>query len=175
MTGAKKELVANEANSMQVTVVSGKRKAQLALMPAFNAASVMEAYQGNILGRDVDFGGLTIGLRETFDKAKDGDLSQLERMLISQATALQTIFTNLAIRAKGQQHQKNFESFLSLALKAQSQSRATIQAVVELKYPRQVAFVKQANISHGPQQVNNGDVIDTTPRTRAKKNKSEKN
>lgn len=55
-----------------------------------------------------------------------------------------------------QTQQRNLEAFLGLALKAQSQSRATIAALVELKYPRQLAFVKQANISHGHQQINNG-------------------
>ena len=40
-------------------------------------------------------------------------------------------------------------------MKAQAQSRATITALVDLKYPRQATFVKQANIAHGPQQVNN--------------------
>jgi len=52
--------------------------------------------------------------------------------------------------------QKHLEAFLGLALKAQAQSRATISALVDLKYPRQSTFVKQANIAHGPQQVNNG-------------------
>ena len=42
-------------------------------------------------------------------------------------------------------------------MKAQAQSRATISALVDLKYPRQATFVKQANIAHGPQQVNNFD------------------
>ena len=77
-------------------------------------------------------------------------------MLVSQATALQTIFTGLARRAQSQEYQKNLEAFLGLALKAQAQSRATISALVDLKYPRQATFVKQANIAHGPQQVNNG-------------------
>jgi len=77
-------------------------------------------------------------------------------MLIGQATALQTIFTSLARRAMNQEYQKNLESFLGLALKAQAQSRATISALVDLKYPRQATFVKQANIANGPQQVNNG-------------------
>ena len=45
---------------------------------------------------------------------------------------------------------------MGLALKAQAQSRATISALVDLKHPRQAMFVKQANIAHGPQQVNNG-------------------
>jgi len=45
---------------------------------------------------------------------------------------------------------------MGMALKAQAQSRATISALVDLKYPRQATFVKQANIANGPQQVNNG-------------------
>ncbi|MFC7460596.1 hypothetical protein ACFQU0_09170, partial [Hydrogenophaga defluvii] len=77
-------------------------------------------------------------------------------MLIGQATALQTIFVSLAKRAHHQQYQRHLEAFLGLALKAQAQSRATIQALIDLKFPRQATFVKQANIAHGPQQVNNG-------------------
>ena len=47
--------------------------------------------------------------------------------------------------------------YMTLALKAQAQSRATISALVDLKYPKQAAtFVKQANMTTGPQQVNNG-------------------
>lgn len=34
--------------------------------------------------------------------------------------------------------------------------RATIETLAEIKNPRAVAFVTQANIAHGPQQVNNG-------------------
>ncbi len=44
---------------------------------------------------------------------------------------------------------------MRLALKAQSQCRATIESLAEIKNPRPVAFVQQANIAHGPQQVNN--------------------
>lgn len=134
----------------------GVTKAGWALKPSLNAAGVIQTYQGNILGNDVDFDSLIRGLQTSFKTAEQGDLSGLEAMLIGQATALQTIFASLARRAQSQENLRQFESFLALALKAQSQSRATIQAVVELKYPRQVAFVKQANISHGPQQINNG-------------------
>lgn len=48
------------------------------------------------------------------------------------------------------------EIYLRLGLKAQAQCRATIQTLSEMKNPRPVAFVKQANIANGPQQVNNG-------------------
>ena len=127
-----------------------------ALRPSINGASVIKAYQGNIVGNDVDLAELVQGLSDSCKRVNDGDLSTLEAMLVSQATALQTIFTSLARRAQLQEHQKHLESFLGLALKAQAQSRATISALVDLKYPRQATFVKQANIAHGPQQVNNG-------------------
>jgi len=129
--------------------------AEAALNSAINAAIVADAYQGNIMGDDVELDALVGTLRASMDKSAAGDLSGLEAMLIGQATALQTIFVSLANRAQQQQYQRNLEAFLALALKAQSQSRATIQAVIDLKYPRQATFVRQANIAHGPQQVNN--------------------
>ena len=106
-----------------------------ALRPSINGASVMKAYQGNILGKDVDLSELVQGLSDSCKRVEGGDLSTLEAMLVSQATALQTIFTSLARRAQSQEYQKNLEAFLGLALKAQAQSRATISALVDLKYP----------------------------------------
>lgn len=40
--------------------------------------------------------------------------------------------------------------------KVQAQSRATVSALVDLKYPRHATFAKQVNIAHGPQKVSNG-------------------
>jgi hypothetical protein len=37
-----------------------------------------------------------------------------------------------------------------LALKAQSQCRATLETLAAIKNPQPVAFVRQANIAHGP-------------------------
>lgn len=102
-------------------------------------------------------------IQGTTQRVKAGDLSDLEAMLVSQATALQTIFTNLARRAQGQEYQRNFEAFLGLALKAQAQSRSTISALVELKYPKTTVIAKQANVANGPQQVNNGNFETSTP------------
>ncbi|WP_342128532.1 hypothetical protein [Hydrogenophaga sp. OTU3427] len=124
--------------------------------PAINAAVVVDTYQTNIMGDDVELDSLVDALRASMDKSATGDLSGLEAMLIGQATALQTIFVSLAKRSHHQQYQRHLEAYLGLALKAQAQSRATIQAVIDLKFPRQATFVKQANIAHGPQQVNNG-------------------
>ena len=138
-------------------------EAAAAVMPSVNAAIVVDAFQRNIMGEDLNFTALIDGLRASSDKVKAGDLSTLEAMLLGQATALQTIFASLAKRAVNQEYQKHYEAFLGLALKAQAQSRATISALVDLKYPRQATFVKQANIAHGPQQVNNGAAADADP------------
>ena len=161
MSKAKDKPAATNIKILEIALAHNQTEAQgiaaAAVMPAVNAAIVMDAYQANIVGSDVNLMALIESLQESTDKAKAGDLSNLEAMLIGQATALQTIFTSLARRAAHQEYQKHLEAFLGLALKAQAQSRATISALVDLKYPRQATFVKQANIAHGPQQVNNGN------------------
>jgi hypothetical protein len=84
-------------------VMTTADKARMAVRPSINGASVIHAYQGNVMGKDADMSVLIDQLRDTFTEVKGGDLHTLEAMLISQATALQTIFTSLARRA--QQHQ----------------------------------------------------------------------
>ena len=83
-------------------------------------------------------------------------MGPIEGMLYRQAKTLETMFTSLARRAAGNDGLKQFQVNLTLALKAQAQCRATLEALAEIKNPRSVSFVKQANISGGPQQVNNG-------------------
>lgn len=136
--------------------MTADRKAKAALSASVNNASVIVMYQENIMGKDVDINAVIEGLQDNCQNVHAGDLKSIETMLVTQAKALQTIFTSLARKAHGQTYQKHYEAFLGLALKAQAQSRATITALVDLKYPRQATYVKQANIAHGAQQVNNG-------------------
>ncbi len=133
-----------------------EKKAKAALSASVNNASVIQIFQENIMGKDTDINALIESLQDTCIDVHAGDLKSVETMLVSQAKALQTIFTSLARKAHGQTYQKHYEAFLGLALKAQAQSRATITALVDLKFPRQATYVKQANIAHGAQQVNNG-------------------
>lgn len=99
-----------------------------------------------------------------------GDLSKAENMLWSQSVALQAMFADLAVRARLESGIEQLQCLTGLALRAQSNCRATLLALGELKYPKQATFVKQANISHGPQQVNNGDgsAPKASPRARKK-------
>lgn len=149
----------NAPNVLTIEGIRGETEAEVkgraALRPAINALLVIDTFKNNITGKDVDMGVMLEALQNSMQEVKDGDLTSLEAMLLGQATALQTVFTSLALRAASQERLQNYQTFMGLALKAQAQSRATLSALVELKHPRQATFVKQANIAHGPQQVNN--------------------
>ncbi len=115
-------------------------------------AAAMQAW-GKQAG-DADLGDLLKLLREEVKKvAQDGDMKPAEAMLYGQALALQTIFTSLACRAATDDRLKHFQVNMSLALKAQAQCRATLEALALVKNP--MPYIRQANIAHGPQQVNN--------------------
>ena len=105
---------------------------------------------------DADLQGLCDDLGTQTKKVQDGDMRPIEGMLYQQAKTLETMFTSLARRAANQDGLKQFQVNLTLALKAQAQCRATLEALAEIKNPRPVQFVKQANMTTGPQQVNNG-------------------
>ena len=98
-------------------------------------------------------------LRDEVAKVQSGNLSQVDAMLFGQAKALSAIFHGCLSKAGANmgQHLEATETYMRLALKAQSQCRTTLEALIESKQPRSVSFVKQANIANGHQQVNNGD------------------
>jgi hypothetical protein len=102
-------------------------------------------------------------LEKTTEQIKSGDLSKIEEMYISQAVALEVMFASLARRARAQDNLLQYDTHMRLALKAQNQSRATLQALVQMKQPSNTTFVKQANIAQGHQQVNNLAEKNITP------------
>lgn len=145
-------------NCMELPILAGdeeaarKRIAELYLHPSLNATRLILAYNPNSSLDLVETCGI---MKEHATAVNGGDLSQAETMLINQAQALQAIFVNLAERAKKQEGLAQIQTLMGLSLKAQSQCRATLQTLVDVKYPRQATFIKQANIAN-QQQVNNG-------------------
>lgn len=128
--------------------------AKMALRPSVNAAAVIIEY-GKPLGEQ-DIGAVIDSLSEGMEGVWSGDMKRAEAMLYGQAHALQAIFMNFSRRALNQEYQKNLESFLRMALKAQNQCRMTLETLATIKNPP-VVFAKQANINNGGnQQVNNG-------------------
>jgi hypothetical protein len=127
--------------------------ARAAIQPTLQAAFTVKQY-GKAFG-DLDLMGLADSLGAQVEAANQGDLGRAGAMLAVQAHTLDAIFNNLARRAINAEYLDTLEQYLKLALRAQSQCRATLDSLGELKQPRSVAFVRQANIAQGHQQVNN--------------------
>jgi hypothetical protein len=119
------------------------------------AAAAMEPFQANLMGPDAGFDPIHASLVDRVKQVQSGDLSHVESMLMSQAMALQTMFSSLARRAANQEYVQHQQSYLALAIKAQSASRATLAVLIELKQPRHPTFIAQANVAAGNQLVNN--------------------
>jgi len=92
-----------------------------------------------------------VAVRELVSEVQRGDLSGIEARLTAQVAALDVMFRELARRASVNmgQYMEATEIYLRWALKAQSQSRATMETLAEIKNPRQVAFVRQTNVAMG--------------------------
>jgi hypothetical protein len=124
------------------------------LMATAQNAVAMESW-GKYAG-EVDLSELITDLQKKAESIQDGNMKPVEAMLYGQAMALQTIFTNLARRSamNAGEYIDAADKYMRLALKAQSQCRATLETLAEIKNP--MPYIKQANIANGPQQVNNG-------------------
>ena len=127
-------------------------RARLALRPSVNAGAVIEAF-GKAPFPDIDVGALVAVLSEGINDIHGGDLKRCESMLYAQANALQTVFMSLARRAANCDYLNQHQTYMNLALRAQNQSRMTLETLATIKNPP--VFARQANIAH-TQQVNNG-------------------
>jgi hypothetical protein len=129
--------------------------AHAALTPAIRAAFNIREYSRHF--GQVDINTLAADLAEHGKRVNAGDLQQAELMLYSQAQTLDAVFGALLQRATVNMDQ-NLEAadmLLRVAFKAQSQCRATIETLALVKHPKAATFIRQANVAHGPQQINN--------------------
>lgn len=134
---------------------------RLAVAAPFATVGAIAPLQRNLAGEDATPEAIMFSLIEQIRMVRADNLSEIEAMLVSQAVGLQTQWASLSRRAVHQEMLPHYQAFMNLALRAQAQSRATLEALIELKRPRHPpTFVRQvqANIANGgPQQVvNNG-------------------
>ncbi|MDP2030759.1 MAG: hypothetical protein Q8K12_14070 [Thiobacillus sp.] len=141
--GDSEELVAWKTTAVMITPE----------MAAFRVIRGAEQKAGNWEGMDVP--ALMDQLRDQAAAVNRGDLAQAEAMLMNQATALQSLFARLAERGMGCDMAPAFEANMRMALRAQSQCRATLETLATIKNPP-IVYAKQANFAAGHQQVNNG-------------------
>jgi len=144
----------SDPNKTKQSVKPVELTAKMSTQASVNAAAVIVEY-GKPMGEQ-DLWALTASLQDGINDLKTGNMEKAEAMLYAQAHALQAIFMNFSRRALAQEYQRNLESFLRMALKAQNQCRMTLETLAVIKNPP-VVFAKQANINNGgQQQVNNG-------------------
>lgn len=141
----------------------GRVYANLITSPELAAHRIIGIMQPKTLADDIDTPTMLETLRDQAAAVQRGDMSHAEAMLINQASALQALFVRLSERAMEQAHMPNLEGFMRMALRAQSQCRATLETLSTIKNPP-VVYAKQANFAAGHQQVNNGTPAPTQAR-----------
>lgn len=135
---------------------TAQNMAEVVTSPELAAYRVIHgAEQKSALGEHIDVPTLMARLREQAAAANGGNLATAEAMLMNQATALQSLFARLAERGMGCENADPFERNMRMALRAQAQCRATLETLAAIKNPP-VLFARQANVTTGPQQINNG-------------------
>lgn len=145
--------------------------AHTSLRPTVQAALTLMDY--NKAFGELSINTLVADLVKQCELSNNGDLSRAEALLTTQAHTLDAIFHKLARKATHVEYLNQFDVNLRLALKAQSQCRATLETLAAIKNPQPVAFVRQANIAHGPQQVNNAGNFATCTRAQARVRETE--
>jgi hypothetical protein len=141
----------------------GRSYARLITSAELAAYRVIGVMQPKNLADEIDTPTLLATLRDQAAAVQTGDLARAEAMLINQASALQALFVRLIERAMEQTQMPNLEGFMRLALRAQSQCRATMETLAAIKNPP-IVYARQANVTTGPQQINNGAAAPTQAR-----------
>jgi hypothetical protein len=132
-----------------------RRIAGLITSPQLAAYRVINGVDAKQLGDLIDVPHLMEELRRQAQAVNRGDFDNCEAMLMNQATALQSLFARLAERGMTCDTVPGFDANMRMALRAQAQCRATLETLAALKNPP-IVIAKQANVTTGPQQVNNG-------------------
>ncbi len=101
-----------------------------------------------------DFGNYFVEMIRATRRAESGDLAIASRLLVAQALSLDGIFTEMARRGavNMREYPQAMEIYMRLALKAQANSRATLEALAKLHQPREQT-VRHVHVNEGGQAV----------------------
>lgn len=153
-----------------------KQFSEYAVDSAMQSSVTIKTFGIDKAFRETDIGSLVKTLSEKMEATNSNDLTSLEDMLTGQAYALNAIFNKMSqVAARNlEESLGGAEVCLKLGLRAQSQCRATIEAISTVKNPPVMGYVRQANITQGPQQINNGITEDAPSRAGEKQNPKNK-
>lgn len=142
------------ASEAEIAAFTAELAARALSQPEVRAALAIQYFEGDTL----DVNACADELRRQVAEVQRGDLKRAEALLVAQAHTLDAMFSKLAMRSLANSRGGYLEAadrYMRLALKAQSQCRATAEALATIKNPP-IVYARQANIANGPQQVNNG-------------------
>lgn len=131
----------------------GRRLAEVSINPAAHSLVTVQQFTNKTFGEH-DVTDLFCAVSDKVKSISKGDLTEARAMLAAQAISLNAIFTEMARRAginMGDYLQAT-QTYLRLALKAQAQSRSTIEALDRLTNGH-VQTVKHVHVAEGGQAV----------------------
>lgn len=151
----------NDPKTLRFTAPKGEQtaeawEAELAYDPAVRSLAGSHRFIANLSGRQ-PVTECFAALMGQVTAVQGGNLAVAENALVSQANTLDAIFNELARRSALNmgEYLDAAERYMRLALKAQGQCRATWETIAAIKNPP-IVYARQANVTTGPQQVNNG-------------------
>jgi hypothetical protein len=134
----------------------GRTLARVALSPLARHASIARTFAFEALGdgHRPNLMATMTALEEDVVRASGGDLTLASRILASQAVSLDTLFTEMARRSALNMgdYPDAMERYMRLALKAQANCRATLEALAKLHQPRE-QIVKHVHVNQGAKAV----------------------
>jgi len=127
------------------------------LQPTLKNAAAASAFTGKMMGSDLELPGIgdyADHVSSVTRKAADGDLAMVSKILAAQAITLDSMFAELARRAANNmgEYINAAERYGRLALKAQSNCRATLEALAKLHQPREQT-VRHIHVNDGGQAI----------------------
>lgn len=143
--------------SVEITSPEGERAKEAALARTYLRPTVLAAatIKGQYASEDqVNINALIEELGTQVSLVHGGNLGRAEAMLVTQAHTLDALFAELISRARINmgQYPDAVNKYMNLALRSQSQCRATLEALAEIKNPR--PYIQHNKAQY--QQVNNG-------------------
>lgn len=156
----KRKTIPKGPNVLTVAAKDGEERdvmiARIALGPGARHAAIGNTFSAQLFGDShaipIERGAAVIG--EAMAKARKGDKAMASDLLAAQAVTLDTMFTELARRSAANMgnHIGAMDRYMRLALKAQSNCRATLDALAKLHQPREQT-VKHVHVNQGGQAV----------------------
>jgi len=135
----------------------GLALARAMLGPGIRHGQITSAFSNKVLGPKIsapDVNDYTETLDVVLAQTERGDLAIATGLLTAQAVALDSMFTEFARRAASNmgEYMGAAETYARLAMKAQSNCRATLETLAKLHQPREQT-VRHVHVNEGGQAV----------------------